>query len=346
MSLTYKEAGVDIDKQNLLIKGIKSIVKSTHGPEVIGGIGGFAGRFRLDLSSYKDPVLVSSTDGVGTKIKIALMADSHENIGVDLVGMIVNDIIVDGANPMFFLDYMAMGRLNVERGKVLVSGMARGCKEAGCALIGGETAEMPGIYRDDEYDLAGFGVGIVDSDKIIDGSRISAKDILIGLHSSGVHSNGYSLVRKVLFDQEKLDIDAYIEDLGKTLAEELLTPTRIYVKSVMNILRSFEIRGIVHITGGGFIDNIPRVLPGRCCAVIRQGSWPVLPIFSFMQDLGRIEDFEMYRTFNMGIGMVLVVAEKDADDLMLRLKGLKEPASVIGYVRSLKKGEERVVFEQ
>ncbi|HOD70665.1 MAG TPA: phosphoribosylformylglycinamidine cyclo-ligase [Deltaproteobacteria bacterium] len=346
MSLTYKEAGVDIDKQNLLIKGIKSIVKSTHGPEVIGGIGGFAGRFRLDFSTYKDPVLVSSTDGVGTKIKIALMADSHENIGVDLVGMIVNDIIVDGANPMFFLDYMAMGRLNVERGKVLVSGMARGCKEAGCALIGGETAEMPGIYRDDEYDLAGFGVGIVDSDKIIDGSRISAKDILIGLHSSGVHSNGYSLVRKVLFDQEKLDIDAYIEDLGKTLAEELLTPTRIYVKSVMNILRSFEIRGIVHITGGGFIDNIPRVLPGRCCAVIRQGSWPVLPIFSFMQDLGRIEDFEMYRTFNMGIGMVLVVAEKDADDLMLRLKGLKEPASVIGYVRSLKKGEERVVFEQ
>ncbi len=346
MSLTYKEAGVDIDKQNLLIKGIKSIVKSTHGPEVIGGIGGFAGRFRLDFSTYKDPVLVSSTDGVGTKIKIALMADSHENIGIDLVGMIVNDIIVDGANPMFFLDYMAMGRLNVERGKVLVSGMARGCKEAGCALIGGETAEMPGIYRDDEYDLAGFGVGIVDSDKIIDGSRISAKDILIGLHSSGVHSNGYSLVRKVLFDQEKLDIDAYIEDLGKTLAEELLTPTRIYVKSVMNILRSFEIRGIVHITGGGFIDNIPRVLPGRCCAVIRQGSWPVLPIFSFMQDLGRIEDFEMYRTFNMGIGMVLVVAEKDADDLMLRLKGLKEPASVIGYVRSLKKGEERVVFEQ
>lgn len=346
MSLTYKEAGVDIDKQNLLIKGIKSIVKSTHGPEVIGGIGGFAGRFRLDFSTYKDPVLVSSTDGVGTKIKIALMADSHENIGIDLVGMIVNDIIVDGANPMFFLDYMAMGRLNVERGKVLVSGMARGCKEAGCALIGGETAEMPGIYRDDEYDLAGFGVGIVDSDKIIDGSRISAKDVLIGLHSSGVHSNGYSLVRKVLFDQEKLDIDAYIEDLGKTLAEELLTPTRIYVKSVMNILRSFEIRGIVHITGGGFIDNIPRVLPGRCCAVIRQGSWPVLPIFSFMQDLGRIEDFEMYRTFNMGIGMVLVVAEKDADDLMLRLKGLKEPASVIGYVRSLKKGEERVVFEQ
>lgn len=346
MSLTYKEAGVDIDKQNLLIKGIKSIVKSTHGPEVIGGIGGFAGRFRLDFSTYKDPVLVSSTDGVGTKIKIALMADSHENIGIDLVGMIVNDIIVDGANPMFFLDYMAMGRLNVERGKVLVSGMARGCKEAGCALIGGETAEMPGIYRDDEYDLAGFGVGIVDSDKIIDGSRISAKDVLIGLHSSGVHSNGYSLVRKVLFDQEKLDIDAYIEDLGKTLAEELLTPTRIYVKSVMNILRSFEIRGIVHITGGGFIDNIPRVLPGRCCAVIRRGSWPVLPIFSFMQDLGRIEDFEMYRTFNMGIGMVLVVAEKDADDLMLRLKGLKEPASVIGYVRSLKKGEERVVFEQ
>ncbi len=345
MSLTYKEAGVDIDKQNLLIKGIRSIVKSTHGPEVIGGIGGFAGRFRLDLANYKDPVLVSSTDGVGTKLKIALMADNHDNIGVDLVGMIVNDIIVDGANPLFFLDYMAMGRLNVERGKALVSGMARGCKEAGCALIGGETAEMPGVYNDDEYDLAGFGVGVVDSDKIIDGSRISAKDVLIGLHSSGVHSNGYSLVRKVLFEREKLDIDSYIEDLGKTLAEELLTPTRIYVKSVMNILRNFEIKGIVHITGGGFIDNIPRVLPARSCAVIRRGSWTVPPIFRFIQDLGRIEDAEMYRTFNMGIGMVLVVAEKDADDIMQRLRGLKEPATVIGVVKSLKKGEDAVLFQ-
>ncbi len=346
MSLTYKEAGVDIDKQNLLIKGIRSIVKSTHGPEVIGGIGGFAGRFRLDLANYKDPVLVSSTDGVGTKLKIALMADNHDNIGVDLVGMIVNDIIVDGANPLFFLDYMAMGRLNVERGKALVSGMARGCKEAGCALIGGETAEMPGVYSDDEYDLAGFGVGVVDSDKIIDGSRISAKDVLIGLHSSGVHSNGYSLVRKVLFEREKLDIDSYIEDLGKTLAEELLTPTRIYVKSVMNILRNFEIKGIVHITGGGFIDNIPRVLPARSCAVIRRGSWTVPPIFRFIQDLGRIEDAEMYRTFNMGIGMVLVVPEKDADDIMQRLRGLKEPATVIGVVKSLKKGEDAVLFQE
>lgn len=346
MSLTYKEAGVDIDKQNLLIKGIRSIVKSTHGPEVIGGIGGFAGRFRLDLANYKDPVLVSSTDGVGTKLKIALMADSHENIGVDLVGMIVNDIIVDGANPLFFLDYMAMGRLNVERGKALVSGMARGCKEAGCALIGGETAEMPGVYNEDEYDLAGFGVGVVDSDKIIDGSRISAKDVLVGLHSSGVHSNGYSLVRKVLFEREKLDIDSYIEDLGRTLAEELLTPTRIYVKSVLNILRNFEIKGIVHITGGGFIDNIPRVLPKRSCAVIRKGSWTVPPIFRFIQDLGRIEDTEMYRTFNMGIGMVLVVSEKDADDIMHRLKGLKEPATVIGTVKSLKKGEDAVLFQE
>ena len=346
MSLTYKEAGVDIDKQNLLIKGIRSIVKSTHGPEVIGGIGGFAGRFRLDLANYKDPVLVSSTDGVGTKLKIALMADNHENIGIDLVGMIVNDIIVDGANPLFFLDYMAMGKLNVERGKVLISSMARGCKEAGCALIGGETAEMPGVYNDDEYDLAGFGVGVVDSDKIIDGSRVSAKDVLIGLHSSGVHSNGYSLGRKVLFEREKLDIDSYIEDLGKTLAEELLTPTRIYVKSVMNILRNFEIKGIVHITGGGFIDNIPRVLPARSCAVIRRGSWTVLPIFRFIQDLGRIEDAEMYRTFNMGIGMVLVVAEKDADDVMQRLRGLKEPATVIGHVKSRKKGEDAVLFQE
>jgi phosphoribosylformylglycinamidine cyclo-ligase len=224
--------------------------------------------------------------------------------------------------------------------------MARGCKEAGCALIGGETAEMPGVYNEDEYDLAGFGVGVVDSDKIIDGSRISAKDVLVGLHSSGVHSNGYSLVRKVLFEREKLDIDSYIEDLGRTLAEELLTPTRIYVKSVLNILRNFEIKGIVHITGGGFIDNIPRVLPKRSCAVIRKGSWTVPPIFRFIQDLGRIEDTEMYRTFNMGIGMVLVVSEKDADDIMHRLKGLKEPATVIGTVKSLKKGEDAVLFQE
>lgn len=346
MSLTYKEAGVDIDKQNLFLKGIKSVIKSTYGPEVLGGIGGFAGLFKLDTSGYHDPVLVSSTDGVGTKIKIALMADNHEHIGVDLVAMIVNDIIVDGAAPLFFLDYLATGKLDVERSKTIVSGMARGCKEAGCALIGGETAEMPGFYKDDDYDIAGFGVGIVDSDKIIDGSRISAKDVLIGIHSSGVHSNGFSLVRKVLFDRARMHIDQYVDDLGKTLAEELLTPTRIYVKSILNILRTFEIKGIVHITGGGFIDNIPRVLSPRSGVVIRKGSWTIPPIFKLIQDLGKIEELEMFRTFNMGVGIVLVVSEKDADDVLIRLKGLKETADVIGYVTTLKKGHDPIVFEE
>lgn len=346
MSLTYKEAGVDIDKQNFLIKSIKSIIKTTYGPEVIGGIGGFAGLFRLDTSIYKDPVLVSSTDGVGTKIKIALMADDHEGIGIDLVAMVVNDLIVDGAHPLFFLDYLATGRLNVDRGKTIIASIAKGCKEAGCALIGGETAEMPGMYSDDEYDLAGFGVGVADADKIIDGSRISARDVLIGLHSSGIHSNGFSLVRKILFDRAKMNIDDYVKDLGKPLGEELLTPTRIYVKSIMNIMRAFEIKGIVHITGGGFIDNIPRILPARSSVVINTKSWEVPPIFPFMQDIGKMNDTEMFRTFNMGIGMVLIVSEKDADDIMLRLKGLKEPAEVIGYVRTRKKGEDPVIFEE
>jgi phosphoribosylformylglycinamidine cyclo-ligase len=344
MSLTYRDAGVDIDKQNLFIRAIKSSVKSTHGPEVIGGIGGFAGLFRLDIRNYREPILVSSTDGVGTKLKIAFMADKHEGVGIDLVAMVVNDLIVVGAQPLFFLDYFATGRLNVERAKTIISSITRGCVDAGCALIGGETAEMPGFYNEEEYDLAGFGVGVVDSDKIIDGSRISAKDVIIGLHSSGLHSNGFSLIRKVLFERAKMGIDLYIDDLGRSLAEELLIPTRIYVKSVLNILRGFEIKGIVNITGGGFIDNIPRVLPARSSAVIERGSWTVPPIFRFIQDMGKIEDPEMYRTFNMGIGMALIVSSKDADDVMLRLKGLKETTDIIGFIESRVKGGEAVIL--
>ncbi|HPI92883.1 MAG TPA: phosphoribosylformylglycinamidine cyclo-ligase [Deltaproteobacteria bacterium] len=342
MSLTYRDAGVDIDKQNMFVKAIKSSVKSTHGPEVIGGIGGFAGLFKLDIGNYTEPVLVSSTDGVGTKLKIAFLADNHEGVGIDLVAMVVNDLVVVGAQPLFFLDYFATGKLSLERAKMIIAGITRGCKEAGCALIGGETAEMPGFYREDEYDVAGFGVGVVDSDKIIDGSRIAAKDVLIGIHSSGLHSNGFSLVRKVLFERAKLRIDDYLEDIGKPLGEELLTPTRIYVKSVLNVLRGFEVKGIVHITGGGFIDNIPRVLPSRSSARISRGTWEVPPIFRFIQDVGKIEDAEMYRTFNMGIGMVLVVSPKDADDVMLRLKGLKESADIIGFIESRSKGSESV----
>ncbi len=344
MSLTYRDAGVDIDKQNLFVKAIKSSVKSTHGPEVIGGIGGFAGLFKLDAGNYQEPVLVSSTDGVGTKLKIAFMADNHEGIGIDLVAMVLNDLVVVGAQPLFFLDYFATGKLNLDRAKIIISSITKGCKEAGCALIGGETAEMPGFYREDEYDVAGFGVGVVDSDKIIDGSRIAAKDVIIGIYSSGLHSNGFSLVRKVLFDRAKMRIDDYLEDLGKPLAEELLTPTRIYVKSALNVLRGFEVKGIVHVTGGGFIDNIPRVLPARSAAVIDKGSWNVPPIFRFIQDVGKIEDAEMYRTFNMGIGMIMIVSPKDADDVMLRLKGLKESADIIGYIETRSKGGDSVII--
>ncbi|HDP26121.1 MAG TPA: phosphoribosylformylglycinamidine cyclo-ligase [Deltaproteobacteria bacterium] len=346
MSITYKESGVDVEKQNLFIKAIKSKAKATHGPEVLGGIGGFAGLFRLDIGSFADPILVSSTDGVGTKLKIAFMAGNHDSVGIDLVAMVVNDIIVVGAHPLFLLDYFSTGALELDTAKAVISGIAQGCEEAGCALLGGETAEMPGFYPEGEYDLAAFGVGVVESDRIIDGSRISTKDVLIGLNSSGLHSNGYSLVRRVFFDKAGLGIDSYVEDLGKPLGEELLVPTRIYVKSVLNILRNYEIRGIVHVTGGGFIDNIPRVLPGRTCAVIQEGSWETPPIFRLVQSLGEIENQEMFRTFNMGIGMVLVVSNNDVDDVMLRLKGLKEQASIIGHVETRKKNEPSVVFSR
>ena len=346
MSLTYKDAGVDIDRQDAFTKAIKPIVKSTSRPEVLGNIGGFAGLFRFDPSNYKDPILVSSTDGVGTKLKIASMADKHDGVGIDLVAMVVNDLVVDGAQPLFFLDYLAVGKLDVERSKTVVSGIAKGCKEAGCALVGGETAEMPGFYKDDEYDLAGFGVGVVDADKMIDGSRTSKNDVIIGINSSGVHSNGFSLARKVLFDEAGMKLDDYVDDLGKTLGEELLTPTRIYVKSILNVLRDFEIKAMVHITGGGFVDNIPRVLPARSRAVIDTGSWDVLPIFSMIQDLGKVEDDEMYRTFNMGIGMAIIVSEMVADDVLLRLKGLKESAHIIGYIDTRKKGDDPVIFSE
>ncbi len=332
MKLTYKQAGVDIDKQNRFIDGIKPIIKSTFGPEVLGGIGGFAGLFRFDAVNFKDPILVSSTDGVGTKLKIAAMADKHDGVGIDLVAMVVNDLIVEGAHPLFFLDYLATGKLDPDKAKTIIAGIAGGCKEAGCALIGGETAEMPGFYRDDEYDLAGFGVGVVDADNHIDGSRIARNDVIIGINSSGLHSNGFSLVRKVFFDKARMGLDAHVEELGKPLGEELLTPTRIYAKSILNLLRDFKIKGIAHITGGGFLDNIPRILPDRVCANIDRSTWEVPPIFRIIREMGDIEELEMFRTFNMGIGMVLVVAPADADEVLLRLKGLKETARIIGTI--------------
>jgi phosphoribosylformylglycinamidine cyclo-ligase len=343
MGMTYKQAGVDVEKQNTFVDEIKPLIKSTFGPEVMGGIGGFAGLFRFNQGNYKDPVLVSSTDGVGTKLKVAFMADRHDTIGIDLVAMIVNDIIVEGANPLFLLDYFATGKLDVERDKQIISGIATGCKEAGCSLIGGETAEMPGIYKEDEYDLAAFGVGVVEADKHINGSRISRNDILIGLNSSGLHSNGYSLARKVIFDMAGLKIDSHVPEIGSVLADELLTPTKIYVKPVLNLLRDFDIKGIVHVTGGGFIDNIPRILPDRSSVVIEKALWEIPPIFKMIQKLGNIDEPEMFRTFNMGIGMILFVGSSDAEEVLIRLKGLKVGAQVIGVVEQ-RKDSQAVTF--
>lgn len=344
MKLTYKQAGVDIDTQNRFVDEIKPIIKSTFGPEVLGGIGGFAGLFRFDTRNLKEPILVSSTDGVGTKLKVAFMADKHDGVGIDLVAMVVNDIIVEGAHPLFLLDYFATGKLDPEKAKIVVTSIANGCKEAGCSLIGGETAEMPDFYQDGEYDLAGFGVGVVDADNHIDGSRIARNDVIIGINSSGLHSNGFSLARKVFFDKAKYAIDRHVDEFGKTLGEELLTPTRIYVKSILNVLRDFKVKGIVHITGGGFLDNIPRILPDRCCATIDRTAWETPPVFQLIKDLGGIEDEEMFRTFNMGIGMVLIVAPTEADEVLLRLKGLKETARVIGTVEQRAEGGKPVLI--
>jgi phosphoribosylformylglycinamidine cyclo-ligase len=341
---SYKDAGVDIDKGNLFVERIRPLIRATFRKEVRGDIGKFAGLFHLDTAKYKSPLLVSSTDGVGTKLKIAQMMDKHDTVGIDLVAMSVNDIVVNGAEPLFFLDYIACGSLSLDTSVSIVEGITKGCTDAGCALLGGETAEMPGFYAPGEYDLAGFAVGIVDSQKLIDGSTVSVGDCLIGLASNGIHSNGYSLVRKVLFDQAKLDPKNFVDDLNDILGIELLRPTRIYVRSVLNVCRDFTVKGIVHITGGGFIDNIPRVLPDPCGVSIRKGSWDIPPVFDYLQRIGSIEEMEMYRVFNMGIGMVLIVPEKQREDILHRLEALGEQASVIGSVVKREEGRPAVVF--
>ena len=318
-SVTYKDAGVDIDAGNRFVQMIKPLVKATTRPEVLTDIGGFGGLFSLNSDKYKKPTLVASTDGVGTKLKIAFMADKHDTVGIDLVAMCVNDIVVQGAEPLFFLDYLATGKLSPEKAVEIVKGISEGCVQAGCALIGGETAEMPGMYGDGEYDLAGFTVGVVDNDRIIDGSSITVGDKLIGLASSGLHSNGYSLARKVCFENLGLSIDSFVPELGKPLGEALLTPTRIYVKTILNLLRDFQIKGMAHITGGGLLENIPRVLPRHCRAVIHRNSWEIPPIFQLLREGGNIDEIEMHRTFNNGIGMVLVVPERDVEDIMVQI---------------------------
>jgi phosphoribosylformylglycinamidine cyclo-ligase len=329
---TYRDAGVDINAGDEFVERIKPHVRATFRPEVLTDLGGFGGLFRLQAERYTDPVLVSGTDGVGTKLRIAFLMDRHDTVGIDLVAMCVNDIAVSGAEPLFFLDYFATGKLSVATAESVVKGIAEGCRQAGCALIGGETAEMPSFYSDGEYDLAGFAVGVVDRPKLIDGRRITAGDAVIGLASTGLHSNGFSLARKVLLEQSELKVDSRAPELGASIGETLLTPTRIYAKQILALAREFEIKAVAHITGGGMTGNLPRVLPPRCGALIRRGSWPVLPIFQAIQERGQVAANEMYRVFNMGIGLILVIPDEQADDVIKRAGELGDQAYRIGEI--------------
>ena len=312
--INYKSAGVDIGEGTRMVEKIKPLVKRTMRPEVLAGIGGFSSLVSIP-EGIKQPVLVSGTDGVGTKLKFAFNADIHNTIGIDLVAMCVNDVIVCGAEPLFFLDYFATGKLSADVGAEVVAGIAEGCHQAGCSLVGGETAEMPGFYEAGEYDLAGFCVGVVDRPKVVDGSRIKEGDCIVGIPSTGVHSNGYSLVRKIVFDKMKLSVNDRIDELGLTVAQEFLKPTRIYVKEVLELLKKFDIKGMVHITGGGFYENIPRVIPEGLGAKI-DGDFKVLPVFKWMKKCAELSEREMFTTFNCGTGFMLIVPEEQVAELL------------------------------
>lgn len=340
----YKNAGVDIEKGDAFVQAIKPMVESTFRPEVLTKIGGFAGCVSLNLERYKKPILVSSTDGVGTKLKIAFSMNRHDTVGIDLVAMCVNDIVVSGAKPLFLLDYFATSKLDPEKSTKVVSGIVKGCIEAECSLIGGETAEMPGFYKGGEYDLAGFAVGIVEDSQVIDGSGVTVGDKLIGIASSGLHSNGYSLVRKLLLDQLKMDLEKRVEEIGEVLGEELLRPTRIYVKTVLNLARDFNIVGIAHITGGGITGNLPRIIPKGCKAIVQKGAWDIPPIFSFLKEKGNISEEEMLRTFNNGVGMILIVRSKEVEDILGRLRSLGEKSFIIGEVGRAEREQEKIEF--
>ena len=330
--LTYKDSGVDIDAGNYSVKLIKDSVKATYRPEVLGDLGGFGGLFALNSGKYKEPVLVSGTDGVGTKLRLAFMLDKHDTIGEDAVAMCVNDILVQGAEPLFFLDYLAVGKLDPEQVASVVKGVANACKESGCALIGGETAEMAGFYPDGEYDIAGFSVGVVEKSKVITSARVQEGDVLLGLPSTGVHSNGFSLVRKIVFERQGMKGDEYIEELGKTIGEELLTPTRLYPKVCLPLIEKFDLHGMVHVTGGGFYDNIPRALPDDLAVEINDDAWEMPVIFQLLQKWGNVDWKEMYRTFNMGIGMILIVSQEEAEKVKAHLSGAGETVYTIGRV--------------
>ena len=329
--ITYKDSGVDVERGYEAVRLMKEHVKRTFNDNVLGDLGSFGGFYSIENSGMSKPVLVAGTDGVGTKLKLAFLTGRHDTVGIDCVAMCVNDVVCQGAMPLFFLDYLATGNLKPELAATIVHGVAEGCLQAGCALIGGETAEMPGFYPEGEYDLAGFCVGMVDRAQAINGSGIRAGDTLVGLASSGVHSNGFSLVRRLLVNDET-DLNAHVDELGCSLADELLRPTRIYVRTIKELISRFTIKGIAHITGGGFIENIPSILPDGLTARIDRGSWPVQPIFRMMQRISGMEDEQIYNTFNMGIGMVLAVDSEEADAVVCAANSLGEKAFVIGEV--------------
>jgi phosphoribosylformylglycinamidine cyclo-ligase len=339
--LDYRSAGVDIDAGGRLVDKIKACTARTHRPGVLGGIGGFGALFELPLDRYRRPVLVSGTDGVGTKLKLAIQLGKHDTIGIDLVAMCANDVVVQGAEPLFFLDYYATGQLSVDTAAAVVEGIAAGCREAGMALVGGETAEMPGMYGDGDYDLAGFCVGVVEKDAIIDGTRVAVGDVLIGLASTGPHSNGYTLIRKILEVSDSRLSDPFD---GKTLGEVLLTPTRIYVKSLLDLLGTTPVHAMAHITGGGLLENVPRVLPDGVCAVIDGRAWTPPPIFAWLRERGGVAEKEMLRTFNCGIGMVVCVPARHADAALARLRGAGETAWRIGTIETRPPQGEPVVI--
>lgn len=332
-SASYAAAGVDITAGYRSVELMKQYVARTMTESCIGGLGGFGGLFELDCTGMEHPVLISGTDGVGTKLRIAMLLDKHDTIGIDCVAMCVNDVLCQGAKPLFFLDYIATGKVRAEKIADIVKGIADGCSQSGSALVGGETAEMPDFYGEGEYDMAGFSVGIVDKERIITGERIAAGDRIIGIPSSGIHSNGYSLVRKVFFEKMKMGVDEYVDELGQTLGEALLTPTKIYANACGAVLPKFDVKGIVHITGGGFFENIPRILPDDTAAVIDTDAWQIPPIFTYIEKCGNIDRKEMFSTYNMGIGMMMVVDADDAAGVVEALKAAGENAAVIGEIR-------------
>ncbi|MCM1490009.1 MAG: phosphoribosylformylglycinamidine cyclo-ligase [Muribaculum sp.] len=332
MAKSYEASGVNLEAGYEVVSRIKKHVASTNRPGVMGNIGAFGGMFDLASLGYKEPILVSGTDGVGTKLKIAFAVDKHDTIGIDAVAMCVNDVLAQGAEPLFFLDYVAVGKNEPAVVEAIVSGVAEGCRQAGCALIGGETAEMPGMYQPGDYDIAGFTVGAVDRANLIDGSKVKTGDVLVGIASSGVHSNGFSLVRKIVADA-RLDLNAKYEETGdKTLGEMLLTPTRIYVKPVLDVIRNVDVHGVAHITGGGFDENIPRILHDGQGIEVKEGSWEILPVFKMLEKYGKVPHREMFNIFNMGIGMVLAMDKKDAAKAIEILEKHGEKASVIGKI--------------